>query len=129
MALVVRRVDAAVVRPLTAREYKKVQKREKRDEPHTWAVVLPHFRRPLVYSREYTLTDALLTASAKEALRLPMPVKLGRSFWLAGHEVFTVNDLEVSSADVVALLKVQRSRREAQLKKARLQASDHGGDD
>lgn len=121
MALTVRRVDGAKIRTLTDKEIAKIQRREKRDEPHTHLVVLPTIRRPYVPSSlmEWTFPSSAMATSRSEPIRLPVPVEVGRSYWLVGDEVFWVGDLDITPADVLALLAVQAQRRDATLRHAR----------
>lgn len=122
MTLMMQRIDAAVVRPLTASELRNVRKRERRsprDHPHTLAIEFPWVRR-VAYSGIWTLWEAARNESLTSPMRLPVSPIGGtsRSFWLIGNEVYSVSDRDVTGLDVLALVAPRRSRRDAQLRRA-----------
>lgn len=127
MALTVRPVPGAVVRELRDAEIKRrlaATPRKERTRPgfaiDTIIVQLPRIRGLSGFGvvSEWTFPAGTVERSRREPIRLDVPRKVARSFWLVGDTVHSVSDLDLAPKDVSALLAAQEQRRTGTLNRA-----------
>lgn len=123
MALTLRRVDGAEVRPLTPSEERVYIRRRDRGQHDFHTVKLPRARRLTVLPTQWLLPGDVVRDSLTAPHRLELSTDAGRSYWVIGHAVYWLNDLDVTAEDVHALHVVLTKRREDQLKRARAVAA------
>lgn len=116
MTLRLTRVSAQV-KHLTDREERRYVQRADRGQGAV-LVTLPRMRGAWDVQTINLLSGTAVAASATEPRLLDTSQRLGKTFWLIGDEVVSVNDVTLTSADVAALRAVQEKRRAAQLRRA-----------
>ncbi|WP_345802888.1 hypothetical protein AAIB33_07340 [Microbacterium sp. AZCO] len=117
MTLRLKRVPAEV-KHLTEREERWYVQRADRGRGAV-VVTLPQMRGAWDVQKIHLLSGSAVRASATEPRLLDTSQRLGRTFWLIGDEVVSVDDVTVTSADVAALRAKQEKRRAEQLRRAR----------